>query len=518
MTDYANPDPLTRLPLRKFEHFRVTTSDAPPVPLQQKQGQIQVVDDDDEHDNNRQTSIIACRVCQEHVSRYTCPRCDIPYCSVACYQSHSTTDEEFSCTEDFYQERVQSIHRLEQKAKQQDTRDILNRIHLQQQQLTLLGEGGDLEASDNNDMTEEDMMQMMELLSLLEQQEEDPTKISNLQGSDENQQEQQIAKLLARSPKLKAAFESAVARGDVLPLVLQPWNPWWRPVLGSSEVLHHSGIVEQDESGKSSKLETLDERLLNIQPFQALIGNKPLPNLTYNLLEVLYCICWTLRLYHGSENACNDPETALEAARMMVQTSSVLGEDARYESLEEVLIRVTEKTVASATASGGDLSTTPSWTVLGQDIAYLVSNPRFVGRALLEALDILQAAVAGLKKTKAAPIRKEKSKAATELSDLRRKRKKVEFFLSWSQVAFKPPKDTAPILRAGLSGDIRAWVEHWKPDDHDANETQDEVLETLLTPALSKQSSSSGKAQKPLSKPTLLIQERTTTRKVQALD
>ena len=534
MTDYSTPSPLTKLPLRKFEHFRVSTHDAPPVPLLNQRA----IDDNGadggeillcNNNNNSSTTeaVVPCRVCEEHVSRYTCPRCGIPYCSVTCYQSHSSSNDasndiSLSCTEGFYQERVQSITRLEQKTKQQDTHAILNRTYLQQQQA--LVEGGDGmehpdDDDDDNDMTEEDMIQLLELLSLLEQQEEQPQTSRN--NDNQQPQQQRIAKMLTKSPKLKAAFEAAVERGEVLPLVLEPWNPWWRPVLASSSDASNSGsssaILENEDNGPLSsrargKIQTLDERLLRIKPFESLLvgsSNKTMPNLTYNLLEVLYCIVWTLRLYHGSHNATNDSVTALEAASMIVQTSSVLNHDARYDTLEEVLIQVTETT---ASAANGD-STTPSWTTLGHDVAFLVSNPRFMGRALLEALDIVKAAVGGLKKTKqlaSVPTSMTKTTTTPELADLRRKRKKIEFFLSWSQ-----DSRASALMPENLSDDIRSWVEHWKPDvEGSGDEVQDVVLDTLLTP-LSKPTT----ARQELSpQPRLLMQERTTTRKIQMID
>lgn len=38
----------------------------------------------------------ACGVCERQLSKYMCPRCNLPYCCVACYRSHGT-----GCTEAF---------------------------------------------------------------------------------------------------------------------------------------------------------------------------------------------------------------------------------------------------------------------------------------------------------------------------------------------------------------------------------------------------------------------------------
>ena len=70
-----------------------------------------------------------------------------------------------------------------------------------------------------------------------------------------------------------------------------------------------------------------------------------------------------------------------------------------------------------------------------------------------------------------------------------------------------------------LSADVRAWIEHWKPaGKHDGQDTQDEILETLLTLASSKASPSSRTTMAQTSQSPVLMQERTTTRKIQILD
>lgn len=520
MTDYSTPEPLTKLTLRKFEHFRITTHDAPPVPLHSQK--IQGVDDDNDEitrsgtantDNeNSKTGntniIIPCRVCNEHISRYTCPRCSIPYCSVACYQSHAVRESNISCTEEFYQERVQSIVKLEQKAKQHDTRALLNRTFLQQQheqnQSVLDPPAINNSGDEADDMAEEDnMIQLLELLSALEQQEQQGRRnITNPQQyipKQQQREEKEVHKLLAKSPKLRAEFLAAVERGEVLPLVLKQWNPWWRPNLSikdNDKVDSGSSIVQSDDEHGKMHIQTLDERILRVKSFQSLMGpnNAKFPDLTYNLLGVLYCIIWTLRLYHGAENVTNDPDTALEAAFFLLQNSSVLGKDARFENLHGVLSCVTE---ATADATKTD-ATTPSWTTMGDDLAFLVSNPRYMARALLEALDIFKAAGGYLKKNSQSAL----SSANPELADLRRKRKKLEFFFSWLQ----DPRARTLMPTTSLSTDIRTWVERWKLAPSSRDDQQGPSLDALLT--MAKQ------AQPISSESPLLMQERTSSRKM----
>ena len=43
-----------------------------------------------------------CHVCTKSTSKYKCPRCNVPYCSLKCYKEHDV-----DCTEEFYKEWVE---------------------------------------------------------------------------------------------------------------------------------------------------------------------------------------------------------------------------------------------------------------------------------------------------------------------------------------------------------------------------------------------------------------------------
>ena len=57
-----------------------------------------------------------CRVCTRNEAKYTCPRCNIPYCSVGCYASHGE-----QCTEAFYREHVRDESALRQAEEDAET-------------------------------------------------------------------------------------------------------------------------------------------------------------------------------------------------------------------------------------------------------------------------------------------------------------------------------------------------------------------------------------------------------------
>ena len=549
MTD-SDPSPksLLKLPLRKFEHFRVTTRDAPPTPL--------VVLEEHSTTASSSSSCRPCQVCHQHASRYTCPRCELPYCSVDCYKNHcqenNNTNESNgsnNCTEAFYHDRVTDILQLEQKAKVQDTKALINRLHNQQQKQHY-HDGEDEEEEDENEemsLSEENMSQLLELLSLLESSDGRDDDDDNDDGRQQQrqQQEQHLASLLNQFPKLKASFEKSLEQGEIQKLVLKPWSPWWKsqrvvvPKTSLEETYDKDGdiIFANDTNSSASMINTLDERLLQIPSLEQLQGGggktmkqqRPnFINLSYNLLELLYHIAGVLRLYYGVTNATSDGETAVDAATTLLHNSTVLSQDTiRYDSLEEVMLAIvtTRRTNNNTTNNNSNNSKNKShenasfnhlpWTLLAEDTACLLSNPRMIGRALLEAVDIFKAATSYLhKQQKQKPKPKQKQNkeensittSSSLVSLLRRKRKKIEYFLSWSQTttsacssrsSSSATTTTTCMIPDHLSDDIRAWVEHWKyPPPNEMAEEEETELETLVLPS----SSSSSFSRRPTNK------------------
>ncbi|KAK0501476.1 hypothetical protein EDD18DRAFT_1347557 [Armillaria luteobubalina] len=46
---------------------------------------------------------VVCKICRRQVSKYTCPTCNLPYCSLTCFRSPAHAD----CSETFYKNEIQ---------------------------------------------------------------------------------------------------------------------------------------------------------------------------------------------------------------------------------------------------------------------------------------------------------------------------------------------------------------------------------------------------------------------------
>ena len=86
-----------------------------------------------------------CKVCHKEVSKYTCPRCEVPYCSLACYKNHSV-----DCLESFYQAQVK--HELSHQRATDEEKQKLGEIMQRLQKL-------DCDEDENETETEEERIE-----------------------------------------------------------------------------------------------------------------------------------------------------------------------------------------------------------------------------------------------------------------------------------------------------------------------------------------------------------------------
>jgi HIT zinc finger len=232
----------------------VTSNDVQPSPLNREE------DGDD-----------ICNVCRQCESRYKCPRCQIPYCSVACYKQHDTDGA--SCTELFYQDRVSTVLHYEAKEQSKSMQQILNRCH----QVT---------SEDDSDQDEEVFEEALFRLA---------EALQNGTATAEDAERH-------LTPELRPEFERAVKNGE-LTTMIERWHAWWMPEFVSEQSPNADLGVHRM---------TLDERLLRVPSFRKL-RTGPLPALAYNAVDLLYSIALTLR-----HEECFNPASQKEKARILL--------------------------------------------------------------------------------------------------------------------------------------------------------------------------------------------------------
>jgi hypothetical protein len=271
-----------------------------------------------------------CRVCTTQEARYTCPRCNIPYCSVDCYRSHGE-----SCTEQFFESHVRSEMQFTSKERGDDDKKQ------QKSMQELLERVKEFQEQQQQDDDEETLIERMQELAMLDR----AGKLTLESLTDEE----------------KKRFLGEVADGRLGKLV-QLWSPWWlmpeRKYRSETSGRRRQLILEEirDEEGEGDEEEdavTLEPLVLypvgvftnsaaQAMPtsMEVLLpgGKQPSPSLHFHLLEVLFSYAVVLRVFNGDY-----AQDVTEAALLLLDLCQVLSADARYESVEHVCLACLEK-------------------------------------------------------------------------------------------------------------------------------------------------------------------------------
>ncbi|CAD5111977.1 DgyrCDS1231 [Dimorphilus gyrociliatus] len=152
-----------------------------------------------------------CFFCQEKEAKYTCPKCNYPYCSLVCYKG----EKHLNCSENFYKECF--VEGLK-----------------------------DMNNDDGN------KRKMIEILNKMRKDEDPDLNIESLEdrieGLDlDNDTEELWSKL---TDEEKSEFERLCKKGNAF---VEPWNPWWyesvnlRPNL-TEEILPLQTLLKKEPS------------------------------------------------------------------------------------------------------------------------------------------------------------------------------------------------------------------------------------------------------------------------------
>ncbi|KAL0630053.1 Zinc finger HIT domain-containing protein 2 [Plecturocebus cupreus] len=325
-------------------------------------------------------------------ARYTCPRCNAPYCSLRCYRTHGT------CAENFYRDQVLGELRG-RSASPSRLASALRRLRQQRETEDEPGEAG---------------------LSLGAA----PRGLSGLW--------ERLA------PAEKAAFERLLSRGEAGRL-LPPWRPWWwnreagPPLLeelDDAAGLEPAPTRTPRESVKvaSAAEPVAAERVLGdalgtflpavptrIPALVSLSRGPVSPLVRFQLPNVLFAYAHTLALYHGGDDALLSDFCAT-----LLGVSGALGAQQVFASAEEAL-QAAAHVLEAGEHPPGPLGTRGAM----QEVARIL-----LGEGLANQKGYTLAALGHLAQTLG---RARKQTVAREERDhLYRARKKCQFLLAWT--------------------------------------------------------------------------------------
>ncbi|XP_045163434.2 zinc finger HIT domain-containing protein 2-like [Mercenaria mercenaria] len=328
----------------------------------------------------------ACPLCLKSSRKYTCPRCNTPYCSVECYRS----DKHRDCSEGFYKDCFMEGLK-DYSADPEDKQKVLEMLKRAEAD------------PDLNDL-DEPADDLHERLGDLDK---DTNEVWNRLTDQE-----------------KKEFQVMVGDGRLGNLV-EIWSPWWS---ASPSLVTE---VEDSLSGARSP-SAVPSILPDIPNISQILKSKPSADVKYNVINVLYVYCYVCRLHNGEQVSM-----ATECAADILALSDVLGQGHTCGSVDEAVQMCMKKLINQQ----NNYESSPHFNVsILKDIESIIAGTgeneplKFLLAALSEICQILKKSHKNIAKK----LKSEKFAAAKEKYNKSKAKyfqicKKCEFYLSWAQ-------------------------------------------------------------------------------------
>ncbi|XP_008820378.1 zinc finger HIT domain-containing protein 2 [Nannospalax galili] len=328
-----------------------------------------------------------CPAGEAQPARYTCPRCNVPYCSLRCYRAHG------SCAEDFYRDQV--LRELRgRSASPSRLAGALRRLRQQRET------------------------------------EDEPEAAGPGPGRGPGG----LPGLWERlAPAEKAAFERLLSRGEAGRL-LPPWRPWWWGRRAGPRLLEElDGAPGSDpaelEPGPTKTTPVSVEPAVEDPPVAdppaaparipalASLSRSPAsPLVRFQLPNVLFAYAHTLALYHGGDDDALLPDFCTT----LLDVSGALGAQQVFDSTDEAL-QAAAHVLEAGEHPPGPLGTRGAM----QEVARIL-----MGEGPVNQKGYTLAALGHLAQTLG--LARKQAVAGEERDRLYRARKKCQFLLAWT--------------------------------------------------------------------------------------
>ncbi|XP_030553869.1 zinc finger HIT domain-containing protein 2 [Drosophila novamexicana] len=378
-----------------------------------------------------------CHFCHEAPFKYTCPKCNAIYCSVACYKSK----EHLKCSEEFYKTCIQdelasAATTSESNKGMREIYDILKRMHkfdagFKPEDFDADGLDSPLDSDDEAKPEQDDEgVEGDDGTEYPAQEETDETVdiAERLKGIDINDADEVWSRLTTDEQQ---EFQKLIASGDIMKL-MPDYKPWWCKPKNSKIVVMPSATDVNVDMPQIQK---------NIPKFTDLCKT-PSPCLHYNLWNILSAYACVARFFGGEQRT-----NASEAVAHLVNLSATLKYGTNFEDAEDAIISVEMEACTTGNGSAGAAVVgsagagtnflVESREQLQEDARQLMSTQRNKLAALSDVLQLLQQSkvLSRRKNSEEAEFQKLFALASgsvvlnrTKLSQLV---KKIEFMLSY---------------------------------------------------------------------------------------
>ncbi|TPX58843.1 hypothetical protein SpCBS45565_g07887 [Spizellomyces sp. 'palustris'] len=303
-----------------------------------------------------------CGICHKQFATYTCPRCNLKYCSLACYKSENHA----VCTEAFYKDSL--VAELQgQKVPEEDRNKMLQMLKRFEKESEELEEQAD------------EIPDLMDRLAGIDLEQSTPDQILSVLTPAEREQ-------------FKASLRegSAAIRGYI-----EIWRPWWITSEAARQFLIRE-IEPPDEVG-TERDTSVPEILSNIKTIDKVSSANPQEGLIFNLVDMLAAYAFMCRFLNGE--ITEDP---IESAQIMWNVSRILSSNQQFAfgSVSEALTSCKMRLLQSKTYD----STLDTAILAFKDVSLILASHHYVLAALSDMHKIFSSACTGGRGDGASPL------------------------------------------------------------------------------------------------------------------
>lgn len=246
------------------------------------------------------TSSIPCGICRRQFSRYTCPKCNLLYCSLQCFRSPAHAD----CSEAFYRKEVEDDIRTTPSKTAEERQKMMEMLKRFEEDAANVDQDF-LEDEDEDDDENDDLASKLESMDL------ENASYEEIWSALTPSQRETFLKAL-NDPSSELA-QQLLASEELEKQIEEPW--WERPpdISDNSNVLRSS--TKSARYGTPPKIMEIPPAALNASTGAASTG----PSLLYNIFATLVAYAYVTRYLSTSPLSSispGDPEHE-EARRLL---------------------------------------------------------------------------------------------------------------------------------------------------------------------------------------------------------
>ncbi|KAH8103826.1 hypothetical protein BXZ70DRAFT_665420 [Cristinia sonorae] len=230
---------------------------------------------------------IPCNICRRQFSRYTCPKCNIPYCSLTCFRSETHSE----CSESFYKKELETQIKTEPSKTMEDRRKMMELLKRFEEEAA-----EDAEVLEGEDEEEDDIAERLDALDL------ENATYDDIWAALTPAEQDKFMKALG-DPSSEMA-QQLLASEELEKHIIEPW--WERDAVDRRvQTQDERAALRTRRFGETPPSMVVPQPVLNASSASSGSG----PSLLHNITAVLVSYAYTTRHFSTSPlSELKDPD------------------------------------------------------------------------------------------------------------------------------------------------------------------------------------------------------------------